>query len=68
MRENLESNLKIDHFAWLRSLGILAIIQHWYSVLLDLLLQVTELPFHLIATSHLVDEFSLESIHIRIEL
>lgn len=60
----LEGGLQIDHLSGLRSLRVLAGVQHRYTILFDLLLQVTKLAFHLIATTHLVDKLPLEGINV----
>lgn len=64
----LEGGLQIDHLPGLRSLRILAGIQHRYTVLLDFLLQVAQLALHLVAPAYLVDEFSLKGIDVGIQL
>lgn len=59
---------KVNHFTRLRSLGIFTSVQHGYFVLLNLLFQVAQFPFHFIAAAHLANKFPLKSVDIRIQL
>lgn len=60
--------LEINHFTGLWGLGAIASIKHRNTVLLDLLLEVTKLTFHFIASTHLINELTLEGVHIGIKL
>lgn len=60
--------LKINHFSGLWRLGALTGIEHRNTVLLNLLLEVTQFAFHFIAATNLVDELALEGIDVRIQL
>uniref|UniRef100_A0A1I8J5W1 Secreted protein n=1 Tax=Macrostomum lignano TaxID=282301 RepID=A0A1I8J5W1_9PLAT len=64
----LQVGLKVDHLAGIRSFGIVAGVQHWHAVLLDLLLQVTQLPLHLVTAADFVDKLSLEGVGVGLEV
>lgn len=59
---------EVNHFARLWSFWVFTGVQHRYLVLFDLLFQVTQFSFHLIAATHLADELALERIDVRIQL
>lgn len=59
---------EVDHFSRLRSFWVFAGVQHGYLVLFNLLFQITQFPFHLVAPTYLADELALERIDVRIQL
>lgn len=59
---------KINHFSGLWSFRTVAGVKHGNAVLFYFLFQVAQFTFHLIAASHLVYEFPLKGIDIRIKL
>lgn len=64
-----EEYLEINNLAWIgraRQLGEIVLDRH--PVLLDLGLDVAQLPLHLVAASHLADELPLEVVHVAVEL
>lgn len=64
----LDEYLQVDHLLRRRCLGVFAGIEHRNLVLLDLLLDVPQLPLHLVASSDFVDELSLESVDVGVQL
>lgn len=66
--ELLKGRLQVDHLTRLRRFRTLAGIVHWNSILFDLLLEISKLSLHLVASTHLIDELALESVDVGIQV
>ena len=68
MTNLFKGGLHVNHFSRLGCVWGVPGVQHGDAVLLDFLLEETELSLHLVAPANLVDKLALEGVGVRIQI